>query len=273
MPDPAIILLHVPKTGGSTLRTALRWKYPSGMLFAESIYEPLERFGEIPLERRAAARVVSGHLHFGVHDYLPGEAVYVTMLREPVARVISMYHYIRSDPRHRLHGQLTAGMSLEEFVRTGADPGVDNHQTRMLAGVSSGVPGPELEPLGAAELALAKQNLERCLVAGVNERFDETFILMRRALGWRLPMYVSSKVASGPKPASDEARALIRERNLLDAELHAFARERLDAAIAAAGPTFAWELRAFKLLNRIPEAAGPRIPAPLRRRLRALLPR
>jgi hypothetical protein len=166
-------------------------------------------------------------------------------------------------------------MGLGEFVRTAADPGVDNHQTRLIAGVGSGelhADGPPA-PIGPETLELAKRNLERFLVVGVNERFDESFILIRRALGWKLPMYTSSRVASGSKPATEAEVELIRERNRFDLELYAFGERLLADAVAAQPPSFRREVGAFRLLNRVPAAIGPRIPAPVRRGIRAVLPR
>ena len=277
MEELCVILLHVPKTGGSTLKRAIKWKYPSKTLFLETLSTPLASIPErVPLERRREARAVVGHLHYGVHEHFPQDCAYVTVLREPVSRVISSYYYIKSDPRHWLHDELVGtGMGLEEFVRSSADPGVDNEQTQLIAGVGSGElhSGRPPAALGPAELELAKRNLEKFLVVGVNERFDESFILIRRALGWKLPMYVSSRLASGPKPATASEIELIRERNRLDLELYAFAEQLMADAIAAQPPSFRREVAAFRLLNRVPEAIGPRIPAPVRRGIRSVLPR
>ena len=277
MGERCVILLHIPKTGGSTLKRAVKWKYPAETLFLETLATPLESIPErVPLERRREARAVVGHPHYGVHEHFPQECVYITVLREPVSRVISSYYYIKGDPRHWLHDELMgSGMGLGEFVRSAADPGVDNHQTRLIAGVGSGelhADGPPA-PIGPETLELAKRNLERFLVVGVNERFDESFILIRRALGWKLPMYTSSRVASGSKPATEAEVELIRERNRFDLELYAFGERLMADAVAAQPPSFRREVGAFRLLNRVPAAIGPRIPAPVRRGIRAVLPR
>ena len=276
MGERCVILLHVPKTGGSTLKRAIKWKYPAETLFLETLATPLESIPErVPLDRRREARAVVGHLHYGVHEHFPRECAYITVLREPVSRVISSYYYIKGDPRHWLHDELVrTGMGLEEFVRTSADPGVDNEQTQLIAGVGSGgLHSGRPVAVGPDELEQAKRNLERFLVVGINERFDESFILIRRALGWKLPMYTSSRVASGPKPATEAEVELIRERNRFDLELYAFAERLMAEAVAAQPPSFRREVAAFRLLNKVPEAIGPRIPAPVRRGIRAVLPR
>jgi Galactose-3-O-sulfotransferase len=276
-PERCIVFLHIPKTGGVTLRRALMAKYSPRMLFLESLTEPLERIAAtVPGSDRSDALVVSGHLHYGVHRYIPKRCDYITLLREPVSRVISMYHYIRGDPRHWLHAQLVgSGMGLEEFVKTCADPGVDNQQTRLISGRGSGEwqPGSDPPSVDREALEQAKRNLEGFLVVGVNERFDESFIMISRALGWRLPFYVTSNVTSQAKPASDRARALIRERNRLDFELYEFARTRFEAAVAAEGASFRREVTVFRAFNWIPEKLVPHTPARVRRRVRSRLPR
>ena len=235
--DGCVIFIHLPKTGGRTLAAALRYKYPSRTLFLDSLYEPLERIEEIPLERRRAARAVTGHLHYGVHRHMPQRCEYITMLRDPVARVVSMYRFIRDNPSNWLHDEVVgSGMGLEEFVRRAADPTAENLQTRLLAGLGPGevmalgadgrLRAPEKPPPPVTEddLARAKRNLDRFLVVGLTERFDESFILIRRALGWRLPMYESAqRQQGGPAgPAdSDGDRADPRAESLRPCPLRA----------------------------------------------------
>jgi Galactose-3-O-sulfotransferase len=174
---------------------------------------------------------------------------------------------------------------MEEFVRTAGDPGVDNLQTRLISGRepgkvlswgSNGRPW-RRDPSRLDEEALeeAKRNLESFLVVGLTERFDESFILVRRALGWKLPMYETHNVTRRPKsePPSPEAIEAIRERNRLDLELYDHARKLFSAAVERQGSSFRREVAVFRALNRIPNSLGPRIPTPLRHPLRSLLPR
>ena len=218
---------------------------------------------------------MAGHVHYGVHEYIPRQCMYVTMLREPVSRIASMYRFIRGNPKHWLHDELVrSGMGLGEFAETAADPGVDNQQTRLIAGIGSGELGRPPSELGREALETAKRNLSEFLVVGLTERFNESFILLRRALGWRLPMYMSVNAGRGTETgAVDEgAVATIRARNQLDRELYDFARDLFDGAVARRGASFRRELAAFQTLNRIPETLGPRTPPRLRRLVR-LLPR
>jgi len=264
-----IIFLHLPKTGGVTLRRALKWKYAPEMLNLETLTKPAESLADVPLSERRNARVLTGHLHYGVHEYIPQRCEYITLLREPIARVVSYYYYILGHPKHWRHAEIVrSGMSLDEFARTSPERGVENDQTRMLSGRGAG----ELDAgrLGRKALDEAKRNLERFLVVGVTERFDESFILIRRALGWKFPLYVTANVATRAKPASVTAVQSIRERNQLDLELYEFARGLFSAAIERHGESLQREVAVFRALNRVPNRIGPYTRGPMRRLLRGL---
>lgn len=271
--DRCTIFLHVPKTGGVTLRRALKWKYPSRILYDETLTKSVDALDQVPLSERASARIIFGHLHYGVHEHIPQQCDYVTLLREPVARVVSSYHYVRRDRRHWLHAELMRSSEpLEHFLRV--DPSIDNHQTRMISGRGGGeINARGTESLDSDALDEAKRNLERFLVVGVTERFDETFILLRRALGWRLPYYVTANAARSPQPIAEAAREQVRERNQLDLELFRFANERLSTAIAEQGPSFPREVAALRALNRLADFANRQVSGRARGVLQAALPR
>jgi Galactose-3-O-sulfotransferase len=286
--DGCVIFIHLPKTGGRTLAAALRYKYPSRTLCLDSLYEPLERIEEVPLEHRRAARAITGHLHYGVHRHVPQRCDYITMLRDPVARVVSMYRFIRGNPKNWLHDEVVgSGMGLEEFVLRAPDPTAENLQTRLLSGLGPGkvmalgadgrlrAPDQPPPPVTEDDLARAKRNLDRFLVIGLTERFDESFILIRRALGWRLPMYERQNVSKAGlrEPPTPEAIELIHERNRFDLSLYEHAAKLFAYAVESQSPSFRREVAAFRVLNRIPNAIGPRMPTRWRHSLRPILPR
>jgi hypothetical protein len=277
--ERCIVFMHLPKSGGTTLTRVLRWKYGSQLLVLERETQTtrMEEIAEaVPLSRRRSARVVAGHVHHGIHEFIPRECAYITLLREPVARVTSYFKFIMSEPRHWLHEQMVlSDTALEDLLETSPPAFACNEQTRFISGRGSDgrAPRSEYPHLDRDALEDAKRNLERFLVVGVQEEFDETFILIRRALGWRLPMYVTSRVTKGSGPMPSSAVDLIRERNQLDLELYEFARELFSAEVAEQGPSFRREVAAFKAMNAIPDRIGRHVPVGLRHRLRAALPR
>ncbi len=250
--DRCVVYLHIPKTAGRTLSSALVKNFPSEKTVHLDILdaEVDEELDKIPLETRSRARLLWGHFPYGVHTHIPRHCEFVTVLREPVARVVSVYKFILRTPRHVLYDRVTRErVSLEDYVESGMDEGqTGNSQTRQLSGRQFGV-------VDRAALEEAKHNLAGFLVVGLTEHFEETFALLRRSLGLRIPFYVTRN-ESPPFRASERALELIRERNELDQELYAFARGLFLDQVARQGKTFGLEVSAFRALRPLSRAGG-----------------
>lgn len=139
--DHSLIFLHIPRTGGSMLHWVIKDKYEKyepatiftidGNRFKESVRE----FKRLPEEQRKRIRVLKGHMYFGLHEFLPRPSSYITILRDPIERVISAYYHILQNPTQGAHKVVTSQrMSLAEFVRTGVCKMANNGQTRFLSG-------------------------------------------------------------------------------------------------------------------------------------------
>jgi hypothetical protein len=238
-----VIFIHIPKAAGQTINSIVVRQYPRCKIL--HVEGGVGRARIPPFDGRCEAKLVIGHVHFGLHGDLPGSSSYMTMLREPVSRVLSLYHYIVSTPQHILHSRL-ADISLLDFAMgSAAAEEIENGQTRQIAGVTDGSPD-------SRSLAAAKQNLLESFVAvGIMERFDESLILFKRRLRWRMPYYVI-KNASERVMAEEfhpDAIRVIRSRNHLDTELYQFASNLFEEQVRQEGPFFSGEVSAFRMLN------------------------
>jgi Galactose-3-O-sulfotransferase len=259
MAPPCLVFLHLPKTGGSTLSTVLRWQYrhvpPEGILRLSE--RGADEVDALPAERRARLRLVMGHFPFGIDGHLPMPVQYLTMVRDPVRRVISTYRYVQARPEHPLHEALTSpSMSLADYVTSDVHRSqVENALTRQLAGRDED----DDDDVTEHDLEVATENLHRCFVVGLTERFDETLILLKRRLGWRTPFYFSRNV-SDPTSAREEINAdtiqLVRDRNALDLRLRDVASEIFDAELRAEDGGFDREVSRFQRWNRVPRTMG-----------------
>ena len=102
---------------------------------------------------------------------------------------------------------------------------------------------------------MAQQNLASFLAVGLTERFEESFVLLRRTLSLRKPVYVTRNVSS-PMRISQRAVGLIRERNELDLALHTYARNLLAQQIAAQSKSFALEVKFYQRMRLLSRAGG-----------------
>lgn len=203
----------------------------------------------LPEATRRQFQLVQGHGPFGLHEYLPQPAHYFTLIRNPVARVLSTYNYIYENKAHFLHEHVAkTGMSLTDYVVGQVNRMTDNGQVRLLAGVDKQVSyGQCTNEL----LEKAISNLQtQFLAVGVTEQFDLSLLTLSTWLGWRgFPFYRRKNTTRKRHSAPDEvakARALIEKHNQFDLALHNFAKQRLLADAQSVSKT---KLALFSWLN------------------------
>jgi hypothetical protein len=226
-----VVFVHVPKTAGATLTAVMR-----------SEYGRIHRVGdrslpeELELARRAeeeGARAFAGHMPYGLAERLRGSYAYVTLLRDPVARIASHYGWVRRHPESPLYPALASSrMTLAEYARNHPlAPLFNNGQVRLLGGWAGGERPADRRTLEAAQL-----NLERFAVAGTVERFEDALDAMRRRLGWGAGTYEQLNTASpehGGAELDEATREVLEDSNALDVELYRSAARFQREAIRA----------------------------------------
>ena len=231
----ALIYIHIPKTAGTSVRELLESITKPNeriYIYRDSPGMPIEAFQLLPERVRASARLIMGHMPFGIHEYLPQPARYVTMLRDPVARVISLYHHHRRNPQSRLHTRV-ARMTLEEFAED-LHTGSRNQMTKLIAGRRRG-PG---RRRGLSIVDVALRNIDEHF-SGVllMEQMGESMARLSRLLGAELrepPRKNVSAKRQAPDEGDADVRRRIAELNELDMALYEEVTRRLERERAVA---------------------------------------
>ena len=226
---PTVIFLHITKTAGTTLARVAQQQYPSPtFLRSDHDFDAFEaRLASMADAEKRTIDCLFGHMAFGLHRWLPRPAVYVTMLREPIDRVISHYYYALHASDHPLHQRVVdERMTLQEYVESGILDELNDGQVRRLSGARDAT-----IPYGAVPrelLDVAKCNLrEHFTAVGLTESFDASLLLFSRALGWTDVHYVTLNVTPHRPSRSrlpGQIRQLIERYNALDTELYEYAR-------------------------------------------------
>lgn len=96
-----LIFLHLPKAAGTSFKFALQELLPPGALLYEvggaPNHEVVRALMAMGANERARFKAGMAHVPYGLHVPFP-EAKYVTMLREPVARILSTYYFAKAGP-------------------------------------------------------------------------------------------------------------------------------------------------------------------------------
>lgn len=232
-----VLVVHVPKAAGTTLRWIMDRQYPSSQVFTigNDIPAERERLEAMPDKQKRRLKAVFGHQCWGWHEALAeGQGFqYVTILRDPVERVLSTFAYCR------IHGHYLKdaieGMDLREFLTSGVTRTCDNGMVRQLCGQDRFLREPYFDmalPFDGVtdrHLTQAMRNLQKCAVVGVAERFDDMLDRCRRLFGWRISWYENQNVTRWERPdraTLDRASVMAVNRcNKLDQQLYEFAKE------------------------------------------------
>lgn len=228
-----IVFIHVPKTGGMTFYSMIREIYkPAELHKINPAAESVEKYRNLSPAMKDRLKVIYGHMDYGLRDLLPPGSSYITLMRHPVERVISHYHYVRRTENDPLR-ELALRSSLYDWVARCNLEEMDNGQTRRLSGMAQGAGFGECS---TEMLIQARSNIARNFaLTGITGRYDETYLLMSKMFGWPIKNYPSINVAKR-KPEKTEIPAktlrMIEKFNALDMELYDYALRLFDEKIA-----------------------------------------
>ncbi len=247
--NKSVIFLHMPKTAGTSFYDAIKCQYRKGEIFScQGIPEnAIQQFNVLPAAKQKEIKFFKGHMTFGLHQFLPAPYTYITILRHPTKRIISLYYYLLQSTSHKQH-YLVSGKTLHEFAQQKLCH--HNFQTRYIAGLEAF----NLDCSDDDKLEMAKENIDKHFAAvGIQEYFDESLIVFKRKLNWsNMPLYIKQNKSKKPISVVHKESTLefIQEKNSLDIQIYEYAKSKLLQQINQLGSDFDQELKNFKFMNR-----------------------
>jgi len=253
------VFLHIPKAAGTSFRFILENTF--GVRHCHAPHCRSKRFEERDLAR--AMRFFPGLKSLAGHNLVDPmrlpipDPFYMTMLRDPVVRVVSKYQ-----------DSVLRGGNTRPFEQTVLESEwYRNYQVRKIA--------------GEEDLEKAKRLIERYHFVGLTERFDLSLHLLGRLTPEPLNLNYRKYVIPKNDRVKNEVLAdsakldFAREHNALDIELHRYVVEevfpercrRVGLEPDANVPTFntythdfRWRYRTGRLWNKVYRAAHTRVP-------------
>ncbi len=258
-----VIFMHMMKTGGLTMVNILREAYGADRTFKLGNTQG-DRFTYVDDLKTAAQdpgmRVYIGHFGWGIHRLFDRPVRFITMLRHPVDRVLSLCQYNAVSP-------LRAD-TLSAFLA--ATPEARNGLVRRLNGLAQADFGKDdtreidwhdLHPADVGmtltddHLDFATETLDRFTAVGLQELFPESLLLFRDRLdslplfNIRRPFLNNSAVALTRHNVAPAITRAILEHNRLDMALYETAEADIRQKIAELQSRRPVEMATQRLLN------------------------
>lgn len=227
--DVLYISLHIPKTGGSTLKGILESQ------FGDRLQKAYKGHLNTPVLKNPDC--IHGHdllEMFGDVIKKQKHVVWFTFLREPLASAVSMYHYSRKRAKEQNSDAYDFDRCLEVFLthdRVDAitsDKPLYNHNRY------------------SKWLARHKKTIANLDFVGLTEAFDESMFLLYHRFGWCAVYYqVENKGAYEKTELPDDVVECFKQMNAQDYQLYDQAVELLARKKEAYGSDFESDLVVF----------------------------
>ncbi|MCB1181059.1 MAG: sulfotransferase family 2 domain-containing protein [Chlamydiia bacterium] len=208
-----IVFYHIRKCGGTTLFTTLEKKY-----FATEVHASRE-WDRIDCNK---LKFLRAHLQFHETSPLFPNAKNITMLREPISRVVSSYCYWLENHKFWPKDKQQRTFPLNE----------SNEAVKMLSDFSPDDPNVTL----VDHLKSAKNNLQnKFYFVGIMERMDESVETLFRLLGFKHEKKIPILNTTIVQPSiSKKILQKIKKQNWADSELYEFATKIFEKKIQEA---------------------------------------
>jgi Sulfotransferase family len=286
-PD-VLIHLHIAKTGGTSLSSMIKHGFRSDEIFESSqhVGTPgnMRQAPQEDCERKLIAfglndvQYVSGHVPLGVHRIFRRPTKYVTVVRDPIQRIISFFFFQAEDKNCYLKDGRP--LTFEEYIEGRADVQLYDYQVRVLCGspeLDVESPGrDQIRPrlhVQRHHLDLAKKNIEELFLAAAPiEEITELGLLVRLVYGWpmrRLQTEYKNSTKSRPHLAEIPIRLIriMEECNSHDLELYEWVSKRFAEQRKLFEPELSRDRRIYGLVNGVLTTVGEILPWSLRKRL------
>lgn len=222
------VFSNIPKTAGKALDNYLTQSFA----LADILHINSDELNQLPQSiymKNSYPKAITGQ--FAINDLLyqllPNQdIVHLSMMRDPVYRVIFIYNDIATTAYHNAD-KSEKTMDFDAFINQG-NTEINNGQARRFAGMLSS----ETQISDKELYEKAKYVVDNCFsLVGISEQFKQFYELLGNCCGIRfhnLPPIVRSKLKVQLSDVSDQQLALIKEKNRVDIQLYHYVKSKFE---------------------------------------------
>ena len=212
-----VAFIHVPKSGGTSLRRALEQQSVAYKILPSYEDHGFLRISDLQYISKSALQnydAVFGHFQYGIHVNFGRKTRYISMIRNPYDLIISYYFYAKGTLKLPA---ILACSDIYEAVRVQTNVFFDNITTRMFAGLDDN--------------EIVDETVYERAVANIDKDFEFVGILESPVASFsRIGAYLGLEI----RPMTENVTPNTKEYELLDmAKFRAFSNPyiRFDLAL------------------------------------------
>ncbi len=217
MSEKLYIFDHIAKTGGTTFHSshlpAIFREEERFVLrgFAAANAEDRERLATLPPTKKARLRIIAGHNAGQLRSGFP-DARFITLIRDPLSRVISMYQHAKLHPdAQAVIGRHIAenNVGLEEFVKADLFAKMDADSASVQGWQAKVLLGSDLSKVDLSRPDQVKEAIaRRFYLVGHTERLEDFLFLLHVRDGFPLALFNNRLVRGNRELAPSEVETI-----------------------------------------------------------------